>query len=70
MTEEENVFVVEKDKDWINKSRTLLVTSRGITPSQRKLILDLFNLLPHTKKEYKLEKEGSSLGNYRPLLTN
>jgi hypothetical protein len=34
------------------------VTSRGITPAQRKLILDVFNLLPHSKKEFKLEKEG------------
>lgn len=50
MQQEEGAFTSEKDTDWVNRSRTLVVTSRGITPAQRRLILDVFGLLPHAKK--------------------
>lgn len=50
MIEEEGAFVSEKDVDWIDRSRTLIVTSRGLTSSQSRFVIDIFNLLPHSKK--------------------
>ena len=47
--ETEKLF--ELKTDWTNKSRTLIVCSRGATSKHRHLMLDLFNLLPHAKKD-------------------
>ncbi|AMD22851.1 HHR082Cp [Eremothecium sinecaudum] len=40
---------------FINKQRTLLITSRGVTYRHRHLIQDLFKLMPHARKEPKLD---------------
>lgn len=61
MIEEEAAFVSEKDLDWIDRSRTLIVTSRNLTSSQSRFVVDIFNLLPHAKKSSKLEKGGTQL---------
>ena len=54
MIEEEAAFVSEKDLDWVDRSRTLIVTSRGMTSSQARFVIDIFNLMPHSKKSAKL----------------
>jgi hypothetical protein len=54
MIEEESAFVSEKDLDWVDRSRTLIVTSRGMTSSQTRFVIDIFNLMPHSKKSAKL----------------
>lgn len=38
-------------KQWRDKKRTLIVGSRGITDRHRHLMMDIFTLLPHSKKE-------------------
>jgi hypothetical protein len=35
MEDEEQLFQSQEDPDWIDKTRTLIVSSRGITASQR-----------------------------------
>jgi hypothetical protein len=35
MIEEEQVFYSKPDLDWVNKNRTLVVSSRGMTARQR-----------------------------------
>jgi len=52
--------VVHKAKHWLNKQRVLTVASRGISANGRHLMLDLHNLLPHSKKDAKVEKEELS----------
>ena len=54
MIEEEQVFYSHEDPEWINKSRTLVVSSRGMTAQQRSFMLALFSLMPHGKKDCKL----------------
>eukprot|EP01017_Pseudomicrothorax_dubius_P030298 TRINITY_DN3768_c0_g1_i2.p1 TRINITY_DN3768_c0_g1~~TRINITY_DN3768_c0_g1_i2.p1 ORF type:complete len:300 (+),score=112.02 TRINITY_DN3768_c0_g1_i2:123-1022(+) len=53
-------FKTNKAKDYINKQRTLILCSRGVTYLQRHLMLDMAALLPNTKKEAKLEKDRVS----------
>ena len=60
MIEEEQVFYSHEDPEWINKNRTLVVSSRGMTAPQRSFMLALFSLMPHAKKDCKLEKHGKS----------
>lgn len=43
------------DKQFINKQRTLLISSRGVTYRHRHLIQDLHSLLPQSRKEPKLD---------------
>lgn len=43
---------------YVNKQRLLLVGSRGVNARQRHLLEDLGRLLPHHKKESKLETKG------------
>jgi hypothetical protein len=40
-----------KVKDWFNKQRVLVCTSRGISSKQRHLMADLLAFLAHAKKE-------------------
>ena len=40
------------------KQRTLLISSRGVTYRYRHLMQDLGNLLPHTKKDAKLDSKS------------
>ena len=54
-------FVNEKSGEnknvaWINKQRTMIVASRGVSHSERYTMNDLIDLLPHAKKECKIEK--------------
>lgn len=58
MAEDERAFQSLEDPDWVDKNRTLIVSSRGVTASQRLFMLSIFGLLPHAKKEFKLEKNG------------
>jgi len=41
---------------WHNRTKTLVVCSRGITYNHRHLMNDLLALLPHAKKETKIDK--------------
>lgn len=45
----------EEKKQHINRQRVLVISSRGITFRHRYLINDLYNLLPHSRKEPKLD---------------
>lgn len=45
----------DSDKKFINKQRTLLISSRGVNFRHRHLIQDLSSLLPHSRKEPKLD---------------
>jgi hypothetical protein len=57
---DEAAFASQSVPEWTNRSRTLLVTSRGVTAHQRRFVLELFNLLPHVKKEFKIDRHGAS----------
>jgi ribosome biogenesis protein BRX1 len=48
--------VAKSNTKWINKQRTLLVTSRGVSHQERHIVNDIISLLPHAKKEVKIEK--------------
>ena len=39
----------------VNRQRVLLLTSRGVTFRQRHLLNDLYSLLPHSRKDAKLD---------------
>jgi len=41
---------------WINKQRTMVVASRGVSHSERYIMNDLIDLMPQAKKEVKIEK--------------
>jgi len=46
----------EKKSKWINRQRTMVLSSRKVTHQERHLMKDILNLLPHAKKECKIEK--------------
>lgn len=50
MAEDEQAFKQIEDPEWVNKTRTLVVSSRGVTAVQRQFMLNIFGLLPHAKK--------------------
>lgn len=50
-------FETKKAENWYNKQRTLLTCSRGILANERQLMKNLSALLPHSKKDSKLEKD-------------
>jgi ribosome biogenesis protein BRX1 len=52
----EGEIVPKENSKWINKQRTLLVTSRGVSHQERHIVNDIISLLPHAKKEVKIEK--------------
>jgi ribosome biogenesis protein BRX1 len=47
---------INNKSKWINRQRTLVVASRGISHQERYLVNDIISLLPHAKKEVKIEK--------------
>ena len=49
-----------KNKNWINKTRILIVASRGVSHQERHLVNDLISLIPNSKKEYKIERDIAS----------
>lgn len=51
-----NAFKDQDTKEWRNRNRTLIVCSRGVNHKQRHLVEDMEGLLPHGKKEAKIEK--------------
>lgn len=46
---------IQNEKQFMNKQRTLLISSRGVNFRHRHLIQDLDSLLPHARKEPKLD---------------
>jgi ribosome biogenesis protein BRX1 len=53
----EEVKGAEKKRGiWKNKQRTLVVASRGVSHQERYLVNDVVSMLPHSKKECKIEK--------------
>ena len=44
---------------YINKQRVLVFGSRGLTTRHRHLLLDLRKLLPHSKKDVKMDRKGT-----------
>jgi rRNA maturation protein Rpf1 len=64
VVEEESLLVtpVESDGRYRNKQRCLVLCSRGVTARYRHLLEDLRTLLPHHKKESKLDpgSEGAA----------
>ena len=49
-----------KNKNWINKTRILIVASRGVSHQERHLVNDLLSLIPNSKKECKIERDIAS----------
>ncbi|CAR26266.1 hypothetical protein ZYGR_0H00740 [Zygosaccharomyces rouxii] len=45
----------KSEKTHMNRQRVLLITSRGVNYRHRHLIQDLYSLLPHSRKEPKLD---------------
>ena len=56
--EEDYGFETRTAENWHNKQRTLLTCSRGILANERQLMKNLLALLPHSKKDSKLEKDA------------
>ena len=56
------------EKKWMNKQRTLLISSRGVTYRHRHLISDLNSLLPHSRKEPKIDSK-KKIGTLLPELS-
>lgn len=56
--EAEPAFVSGKRPQYTNKQRVLIVSSRGITARYRHLLEDLKKLIPHHKKDNKLDTKG------------
>ncbi|KAG0245328.1 Brix domain-containing protein [Mortierella sp. GBAus27b] len=52
------VSKTSEEKAFKNKQRVLLLSSRGITFRHRHLLSDLDNLLPHAKKDAKLDSKS------------
>ena len=44
-------FEIKMANKWYNKQRTLLLCTRGVNALHRHLYIDIFNLMPHGKKE-------------------
>lgn len=53
VTNENNTLLNNK---WINKQRVLFVASRGIANKERIIMNNIMSLIPHSKKECKIEK--------------
>lgn len=44
-------------KEWKNRQRTLVMTTRGLGGRMRHLVEDLCNLIPNTKRESKVQRK-------------
>ena len=58
--DEEAGFDWEQVKNWKNKQRTMVVGSRGIGTKEKNIMMDLMSLLPHSKKDAKIEKNDTN----------
>ncbi|XP_074598135.1 ribosome biogenesis protein BRX1 homolog [Brevipalpus obovatus] len=58
----DEVGSIRKSK-WINRQRVMILAARGITARDRHMMLDLKNLLVHSKGEPKLDSEKKDLFN-------
>ena len=47
----------KENSQWINKTRILIVGSRGVSHQERHLINNLMSIIPNSKKECKIEKD-------------
>jgi len=47
----DSLFPTQRAEGWTNRQRTLLLCSRGATTRHRHLMIDIYNLMPHGKKE-------------------
>lgn len=56
LEEDKDLNNQSEEKQWINRQRTLVVTSRAVSHQERFLVNDIIALLPHAKKEVKIEK--------------
>jgi len=59
--EEEKESEKKKDPWYVNKQRTLVFSTRGISNRTRHFLKDLRDLLPHSKKDAKLDSKGKKL---------
>jgi len=48
-----------EESKWINKQRTLIVCSHGVNHMQHDLGNDLYALMPHAKKEVKVDRRNA-----------
>lgn len=56
--EDEDVKKISNNQyKWINRQRVLVIASRGISHSERILMNNIISLLPHSKKEVKIERK-------------
>jgi len=46
-----------KKRNWINKTRLLIFSSRGVTFRARHLLTDLHNMMPHSKRDSKMDRK-------------
>ena len=53
--EPNHITSLKENSTWINKTRTLIVASRGISHQERHLVNNLISLIPNAKKECKIE---------------
>jgi ribosome biogenesis protein BRX1 len=59
--EEQQEPEIKKDPWYVNKQRTLVFSTRGVTNRARHFLKDLRDLLPHSKKDAKLDSKGKKL---------
>lgn len=52
-----SIFTVKMESQWKNHQRTLVVCSRGVSHQHRHLLNELISLMPHCKKEAKVDKK-------------
>merc|ERR1712136_339129 len=46
-----------KKPNWVNKTRVLIFSSRGVTFRARHLVADLKNMMPHSKGDSKMDRK-------------
>ena len=57
-SEGKSAFAAVGERQWLDRERVLLVCSRGISHQHRHFFNDLYSLLPHAKKEAKVERKN------------
>ena len=48
---------IRKETRWLNKQRTMIFCSKGVTHRFRQLTMDIQRMMPHHKKDFKFEKK-------------
>lgn len=57
ITLREDTDVPRDNKQWRNRQRVLVVASRGVSNAERIIMNNIISLLPHSKKECKIERK-------------